>query len=273
MFNLAKSVVFYSTLAFLFSIIQVLIVYQYWGGNANECFSSLIQQRRLLTKDEAKKESDTPVPKSTLFILILSSNQTTSRRKVVRDTWATQSYGLDYNYAFVLAHEEQNEDILLEKQLYKDIIILNGISGEYRQLTDKLLRAIIYCHKNFHYEYLVKTDDDSFVNVKALLQQIDVIRQQYNDSTLIFAGALRYAAKVQTKGKWRDHQFRQHSHLDNYPPYMQGGCLVCWNSSKQKVVATSTTEAEFISCSLAVQTSQFVQQEEDTLYRGVLRNF
>ena len=55
----------------------------------------------------------------------------------------------------------------------------NSISGDtiyldckdnYEDLSDKVLSFIKFCKKNFSYDYIIKTDDDSYINLHNLIE-------------------------------------------------------------------------------------------------------
>eukprot|EP01023_Acetabularia_acetabulum_P045528 TRINITY_DN461_c0_g2_i2.p1 TRINITY_DN461_c0_g2~~TRINITY_DN461_c0_g2_i2.p1 ORF type:complete len:322 (-),score=23.56 TRINITY_DN461_c0_g2_i2:318-1283(-) len=231
-----KAIIFYIILCFVFVNVGLLILYFFFRENVSECLFPVRNDRVNLSKLNLKEM--TYASDSVLFALILSSQKTQKRRKAVRDTWTSSTHNLAFNYVFVLSHEEEDESLLIEKDLYQDIVVLPDAGRKYRDLSGKMLYGIIYCHQNFNYKYLLKTDDDSFINVAALLTQIEKLDSEYNSSSALYAGKPMNAINIFTRGKLADPRFQEVSHLQKYPPYMQGGGYILSRSITEYITQT-----------------------------------
>jgi hypothetical protein len=111
-----------------------------------------------------------------LLIIVISAPANFLQRKAIRLTWGTYTQRSDINIAFLLGQANQpniTASLLKETALYKDIIQAN-FQDSYQNLTLKTMTMLewtsSHCSKA---EYLLKSDDDMFINVDNLLQFID----------------------------------------------------------------------------------------------------
>jgi hypothetical protein len=111
-----------------------------------------------------------------LLILIISAPANFLQRKAIRLTWGTYTQRSDINIAFLLGQANQpniTASLLKETALYKDVITAN-FQDSYQNLTLKSMAMLewtsSHCSKA---EYLLKADDDMFINVDNLLEFID----------------------------------------------------------------------------------------------------
>lgn len=138
-----------------------------------------------------------------LIIGVLSSIENTRARAIVRRTW-----GYDVEVLFILAgHPSQ---VMVEFKAHEDILLLlnenERYNGSYSILpykTQTFFHAINTHIENF--SYILKTDDDSFVDVHRLWYQL--IREQPD-----YWGYVWKDARV-----IRDPQSRWYVSYDDYP--------------------------------------------------------
>ncbi|XP_048776327.1 beta-1,3-galactosyltransferase 5-like [Ostrea edulis] len=113
-----------------------------------------------------------------VVLFITTTATAIERRTVLRHTWLSVSKNNTSNvrYAFVIGgvpDSEVRESIQLENEFYKDIL-----QGEfldvYHTLTIKTMMALNWATKHCPQDvYVMKTDDDVFINMPALLNVID----------------------------------------------------------------------------------------------------
>lgn len=113
------------------------------------------------------------------LILIHSAPANDEKRKVIRQTWGSVRSGhlrLLFLVGAVKNHKLQHQ-LDVENTKYSDLIQGNFID-DYRNMTYKHIMAlkwfIYFCPKA---KFLVKTDDDVFVNTLQLLEYVDLKRQ------------------------------------------------------------------------------------------------
>ncbi|KAH8271106.1 hypothetical protein KR018_011895, partial [Drosophila ironensis] len=94
----------------------------------------------------------------------------------IRRTWMYYAFRQDIGIAFVLGRSNSKYDITnldRENLMHADIIRGNSIDS-YRNLTLKTISLLEWAHRRCPYaKYVLKTDDDVFINVGQLLSFID----------------------------------------------------------------------------------------------------
>lgn len=203
-----------------------------------------------------------------LIIIILSAPNNIEKRKSVRETWlklyrpnherhdhdqfkvrhyfTIGSLGLNTNHMRQLDLEQsQNKDILLVPMY-----------DHYKNLTEKVKSVFKWLDEQIDYglgfEYVLKCDDDSFVNLNALISELLNIERLYLISDLqnalqliltkkssemtmnvqlndklasenhlnLYWGYFSGTARIKTKGKWKESDWIV---SDKYTPYALGG--------------------------------------------------
>ncbi|XP_011183549.1 uncharacterized protein LOC105212899 [Zeugodacus cucurbitae] len=111
-----------------------------------------------------------------LLILISSALNHAEARLAIRQTWAHYGTRRDVSIAFVLGrttNESISKELSIENFIYEDMIRGNFIDS-YTNLTLKTISTLewvdVHCQKA---QFILKTDDDMFINVPKLLQFID----------------------------------------------------------------------------------------------------
>ncbi|CAH1183752.1 unnamed protein product [Phaedon cochleariae] len=213
-----------------------------------------------------------------LIILILSAPENLKKRNIVRDTWLKLAYHegnennhFQYKHYFVIGnlgqYARQLHELKLEQSKFKDILIL-PIDDSYKKLTEKVKQSFQWLSEQSEYglgfKYVLKCDDDSFVNLGKLISELmhidrilisndgsvpkiqDGLQEyisyniQINDPANIshlnlYWGYFSGNARIQTKGKWKEINWIA---SDHYLPYALGGGYVL---SKNLVVLIGKT--------------------------------
>lgn len=113
-----------------------------------------------------------------LLIFVTSAPRHTQHRKVIRQTWGNMEKQKDVKLLFSLASVKTEEQDIIEEEnrKYHDIIQGNFLDT-YLNVTYKhimnLKYAVYYCPD---IKYILKTDDDFFVNINAVL---NYLRERY----------------------------------------------------------------------------------------------
>lgn len=203
-----------------------------------------------------------------LVVLIFSAPKNLAKRNVIRETWlilndSKLGSGVKYRFKhyFVIGSMGLSSDQVLhlsaEQSQYNDILIL-PLYDSYKNLTEKVLRSFEWLDGQFEYglvyKYVLKCDDDTFVNLNSLLIEIPkmeytlansnlqfplnlppdklnhfiTINMQANDKTAnilvqnmsLYWGYFHGSAKVKTSGKWKESDWIT---CDRYVPYALGG--------------------------------------------------
>ena len=159
-----------------------------------------------------------------LLIVILSSPQNEERRNVIRETWANVAKQHRENFLlyFSLGSFEISDDridaINAEKSTYKDILSLPMVDN-YSSLTSKILSTFVHLNRNVKFSYLLKVDDDSYVQLPQVLEEL----KHSNFPEKLYWGFFDGRAPVWDKGKWAESEYRL---CDKYLPYALGGGYV-----------------------------------------------
>ena len=158
-----------------------------------------------------------------VLLLIPTTHYNRNRRDIIRSTWASTSLGNrspNIRHAFLFGSRGLEADRALqeESRYYNDIVCYDFIDS-YRNLTVKTLIglkwAATYCTS---VEYVLKVDDDNYVNVTNLL---NILRKQ-NPRDNVMIGRVHYKSSVSRSqiSKWYvPYSLYPYTH---FPPYADG---------------------------------------------------
>ena len=200
-------------------ILSVQFIFNYYHMNKSEDSSGV----RAVTCPGLESCPVFPAAQNryTLFILVLSSIENVQRRKAIRETWLSQTQKLSsVDYKFVIGHREDptlEEQIESEQRQHADILLLPSITDNFDLLTHKMLEALKWVNTNVRADFLLKCDDDTFVQISALL---DTIREEQLPSTRLYWGYFRGRASIKRSGKWAEQDWNL---CDKYLPFAFGG--------------------------------------------------
>ena len=130
--------------------------------------------------------------KVSLLIMVFTAPANFDRRKVIRKTWATDpAMTIRWKTVFLLAQavgdSVMNEYLEAEGMIHRDLI--RGAQKEhYHNLTLKTQMGLEWASKYCDFEYLLKADDDVFVNPYNLL---DYLRKPDTPKTKLYTGTCR----------------------------------------------------------------------------------
>lgn len=174
---------------------------------------------------EIKMENELPLfldPPVKLLVLVTSSPSNSGLRGTIRQTWLSEAKNnKNVKYFFVIGdrnlNSKQTYDLAEEKSQNNDLMVL-PVFDSYATLTNKILKSYEYSLKNYRFDYLLKCDDDTFVDLKRMLEELEASSEPH-----LYWGFFDGRAPVQTKGKWADPNYRL---CDLYVPYALGGGYV-----------------------------------------------
>lgn len=210
-------------------------------------------------KYESKKYYRTEKIKNPkLIVLIISAPSNFEQRNAIRETWLTLSNAIGKQnlvHHFVIGSAGLSADLMLhlsaEQSKYNDLLIL-PIDDAYSKLTNKVLQTFVWLNEQANYglnfSYILKCDDDSFVQINLLYEEIEALEKKLITNNLsslnnefqtvnfqklntdatknlihIYWGYFYGNAKIKTQGKWKETNW---IHCDNYIPYTLGGGYV-----------------------------------------------
>lgn len=145
------------------------------GTRKDSCISCFVHNFKLLINNE--NICDNNDVEIDIVILIFTIHQNKAQRTSIRNTWLTYSKNNTANirYAFVLGYthdKRQSDSVKKEAALYGDIIKEDFIDA-YANLTYKTVMAFRWVkHFCSQAKFVMKTDDDVWVNVPNLLETV-----------------------------------------------------------------------------------------------------
>ncbi|KAH8392569.1 hypothetical protein KR215_011799 [Drosophila sulfurigaster] len=126
--------------------------------------------------------------KTRMLILITSAQTHADARMSIRQTWGHYGTRRDIGMAFVLGrgtNETVNQALTDENYMYGDLIRGNFIDS-YNNLTLKTISSLEWADQHCnHAQYILKTDDDMFINVPKLLNFVKQL-EKHKNKRLIF---------------------------------------------------------------------------------------
>lgn len=204
------------------------------GGFSMGSWLTLFHQLQL-EKDVSVSDYSvhTPSALNLLNILIISAPSNFDRRNTLRTTWLKLNPNTSkVKHFFVLGTAELNQELLQrlkrEQIVEGDLLFLPDLLDSYNNLTLKLLHGIEAMNYTKPFKYMLKCDDDSFVRVNSLVDEL-VRRQSMmrglgkEEEGCFYWGFFDGRARVQKKGKWKESDYNL---CDLYIPYALGGGYV-----------------------------------------------
>ena len=111
-----------------------------------------------------------------LLVAVTSAPNHKEARMAIRQTWGHYRLRSDLNIAFLIGStndKQVSEDLQVENKLYGDMICAQFVDS-YNNLTLKTISMLEwvdnYCN---HVSFILKTDDDMFINIPKLLNFIE----------------------------------------------------------------------------------------------------
>nr|CAG4652026.1 EOG090X0A8N [Triops cancriformis] len=157
-----------------------------------------------------------------LHVLILSGVSNIERRQVIRDTWLSLKPRTVLHH-FVIGTASVSPtsfSVLREEQSqHHDLLFLSETRDSFKNLTDKLLHALVWLASHHSPRFVLKCDDDSFVRLDSLTETL----QSQKSLDKLYMGFFYGAGRVKTKGKYREENWVL---CDHYLPYAFGGGYV-----------------------------------------------
>jgi len=155
-----------------------------------------------------------------LLVLVTSAPRNVENRRTIRETWGRGFHRV----LFLLgAVESRDAQVALEEEsrTYRDVVQGNFLDS-YRNLTYKHVMAlkwtVYYCPGA---RYLLKTDDDVFVNTPALLDFLSQDLSPWGFRRLILCENFTFQFVIRSlKSKWRVSPQEYPGKM--YPPYCHG---------------------------------------------------
>ncbi|XP_067938770.1 beta-1,3-galactosyltransferase 6-like isoform X2 [Watersipora subatra] len=153
----------------------------------------------------------------------MSAPKNSERRDAIRQTWmfTMQTFQQTQVY-FVIGKEGLVNDLSAslahEHSKHNDLLLLDNLKDSYYKLTEKLVGSLTIVSKRYNFTYVMKCDDDTFIDSSKLIQELSSLPARG-----LYWGYFTGAARVKKSGPWAEPNF---SLCDRYLPYARGGGYV-----------------------------------------------
>lgn len=161
-----------------------------------------------------------------LLVLVHTSPGNFAKRRTIRETWGQARPKMRLVFMVGLVRDEGLQKLLEEEsEMYEDIAQGNFVDA-YRNMTYKhvmsLKYAIYHCPQT---KYVLKTDDDVFVNTPSMMQFLGGVLSPYGASNLLLCVPFKNAKVLRSyRSKWRV-SFSEYPRRE-YPTYCPGWAIL-----------------------------------------------
>lgn len=161
-----------------------------------------------------------------LLVLIHTSPGNFAKRRTIRETWGQRREKLRVVFMVGLVQHDGLQKLLKEEsETYHDIAQGNFVDA-YRNMTYKhvtsLKYAIYHCPQT---KYVLKTDDDVFVNMPSMMQFLNGVLSPYGANDLLLCVPFKNAKVLRSyRSKWRV-SFSEYPKRE-YPTYCPGWAIM-----------------------------------------------
>lgn len=150
-----------------------------------------------------------------LVVVILTVHQNVEARNAVRETWMSPwvNNTLNVRYVFLLGEtkDEKLRQSVMNESLIHDDILKEDFVDAYSNLTYKTIMGFKWVSTHCaHAHYVMKTDDDMFVNIPKLLDTLRTIGNETLHRTVIGTCHMVGSPIRNTKSKW-------YASINSYP--------------------------------------------------------
>lgn len=162
----------------------------------------------------------------TMIVLVSSNISHFDRRTLIRHTWGNNRYSSEGDKwkVFFLVGTTKDETVMrklsCEAEMFKDIILGDTVEGFFN-LTYKVQMGFEWSLKYCNYKFLIKADDDVFVNIDTAF---NFLRDGEVPKTTLYAGNVNYDSPVVRKGKYAVTKKEYWKKI--YPRYCSGGGFI-----------------------------------------------
>ena len=167
--------------------------------------------------------------KAFLVVAVISSPINADRRRTVRQTWLNLEGHLrtEVVHFFVVGikglQSEVLEDLKVEDARNRDMLLLPNIEDSFDQLTTKVLATFVQLHMSIDFNYLMKVDDDSFVVIDRVYDEL----MQNNYPSDLYWGYFNSKPVIRSEDSmWARYIETEYMLCNNYIPYALGGGYV-----------------------------------------------
>ncbi|XP_055295183.1 beta-1,3-galactosyltransferase 5-like [Sitodiplosis mosellana] len=189
-------------------------------GNVNESSNQVFdvpEFKYLISKPKCSRNSSAPY-----FVTLVHSSPTQfERRAACRDTWAHSDPRTKTYFLMGMVQSSSLQKRINEEDVRFNDIIQGNFVDSYRNLTYKHTMALKWFSDNCpHVKYLLKLDDDVFVNVPAVHEYL----LNNTDQVAHLHGLTNIRHLVQRRGKWKVRPEEFNGGI--YPDFVSGQSII-----------------------------------------------
>jgi hypothetical protein len=205
---------------------HVTIITRHDGKNCEESdyqrlidlkdFSFTIQHQSCRRKSEVRPR---------VLIVVHSKAQNYARRQTIRDTWGYEDpFSVIFFAVGAVINDEKMQSLIEAENDWHQDIIQGNFLDTYRNLTYKAMMclkfAVYHCQDA---EYILKMDDDAFVNTPFLYHSIQN-GPFFNPDHLILCQKMDGSPAIREQSKWK--VTKEEFAGDFYPMYCSGFSII-----------------------------------------------
>lgn len=140
-----------------------------------------------------------------LLVLVHSAPKNYKKRKTIRETWGQEREGMKLLFLLGSVNDSaMQEDLLTENNQYGDFV-QGSFDDSYRNMTYKHVMAFKYAVYHCpQAKYILKTDDDIFVNTPLMMEFLKHIMSPFGARHLLLCNIIQKAKVLRSyRSKWR----------------------------------------------------------------------
>ncbi|KAJ7389974.1 galactosyltransferase [Desmophyllum pertusum] len=162
-------------------------------------------------------------------LLFPSNSSPFQSRKFHESTSNQADMGKSWKTVFLIGHSSNpkiNHLVDQEASIYKDVVI-GSFEDTYRNLYMKMIFSINWpLDQKCHASYILKTDEDCFVNIGNLLNWLSSYHEALNGTRSLYAGRVQIGMEVIRDKRSRYYVSKKDHPADTFHPYVSGGGYV-----------------------------------------------
>lgn len=155
-----------------------------------------------------------------LIVAIITGPDRKEERSVMRDTWLADLDPKRTAVKFVIGtgglSDTEISSLKEENKLTDDLLLLENFKEGFSVLSRKVLLMMSWFADNMQFDYLFKGDDDTYVSLPLLLNELD----KRPSPGRFYWGFFDGRSSVKRAGKWKESDWIL---CDRYLPYALGG--------------------------------------------------
>ena len=154
-----------------------------------------------------------------IVIIVHSAPSGFEQRRYIRNSWMLDYTG-HVTVKFSIGLFELDSVLLgklaKEQETHGDLLFLDELKDAYSNLTTKLFLGVKWVNQNLDFDYLVKTDDDTYVMADAMSNAL----RKMNCTDRLYWGFFIGNGRIHSEGRWAEHNWFK---CPTYLPYAYGG--------------------------------------------------